>query len=100
MRMEQHVSVRTYWIVFAVLMALLVLTVGITRVNLGPFNVVAGLTIAVIKAVLIILYFMHVRYSQRLIWLFAAAAFFWVGIMIGFTITDYITRPILPSPGR
>jgi cytochrome c oxidase subunit 4 len=98
--MEQHVSVRTYWLVFFALMVLLVLTVGVTQLHLGVLSVAVALTIAVIKAVLIILYFMHVRHSPRLIWLVVAAAFFWVAIMLGFTFSDYLTRPILPAPGR
>lgn len=98
--MEQHVSVRTYGIVFVALMVLLVLTVGVAQFHLGAFSVAVALTIAVIKAVLIILYFMHVRYSQRLIWLIAGVAFFWVLIMLGFTFSDYLTRPLLPIPGR
>jgi cytochrome c oxidase subunit 4 len=98
--MEQHVSVRTYWIIFGALMVLLALTVGVAQLHLGAFSVAVALTIAVIKAVLIILYFMHVRYSQRLIWLIAGAAFFWVLIMLGFTFSDYLTRPLLPIPGK
>lgn len=98
--MQQHVSVRTYWIIFAALMALLVLTVGVAQIHLGAFSVAVALTIATIKAVLIIMYFMHVRYSPRLIWLIAGAAFFWVLIMMGFTFSDYLTRTVLPIPGR
>lgn len=98
--MEQHVSVRTYWVIFGALMVLLALTVGVAQLHLGALSVAVALTIAVIKAVLIILYFMHVRYSQRLIWLIAGAAFFWVLIMLGFTFSDYLTRPLLPIPGR
>jgi cytochrome c oxidase subunit 4 len=97
--MEQHVSLRTYWVIFAALMVLLVLTVGVAQFQLGALSVAVALTIAVVKAVLIILYFMHVRYSPRLIWMIVAAAFFWVLIMLGFIFSDYLTRPILPSPG-
>ena len=100
MRMKQHVALRTYWLIFAILMVLLVLTVVVAGINFGPLNVVVALTIATVKAVLIILYFMHVRYSTRLIWLFAGASFFWLVIMLGFTFTDYLTRPWLPVPGR
>ena len=97
---EQHVSDKTYYVIFAVLMVLLVATVGATRLEFGPFNIVVALTIAVVKAVLIILYFMHVRYSTRLIRFFAVAAFFWLVILLGFTFTDYLTRPALPVMGR
>ena len=96
----QHVSLATYFIIFAVLMVLLVVTVLAAQINFGPLNIAIALTIATVKAVLIILYFMHVRYSSRLIWLFAGATFFWVGIMLGFVFTDYLTRSAIPIPGR
>ncbi len=62
----------------------------------GPLNAVVALTIAVIKATLVVLYFMHVRYSSRLIWLVIAAALFWLAIMFALTISDYSTRAWLP----
>ncbi len=58
----------------------------------GPLNAVVALTIAVLKATLVVLYFMHVRYSGRLIWLVIAAALFWMAIMFALTISDYWTR--------
>src|SRR5438067_9433217 len=58
----------------------------------GPLNAVVALTIAVIKATLVVLFFMHVRYSGRLIWLVIAAALFWLAIMFALTISDYWTR--------
>ena len=97
---EQHISTRTYWLIFAVLMVLLVLTVAAAQVDFGPFNIAVALTIACIKAVVIVLYFMHVRFSTRLVWLFAAMGFFWLTIMLGFTLTDYFTRAWTPIPGR
>jgi cytochrome c oxidase subunit 4 len=62
----------------------------------GPLNVVVALTIAVVKATLVILYFMHVRYSPRLIWLVIGSALFWLAIMFALTISDYWTRTWLP----
>ena len=62
----------------------------------GPLNVVVALTIAVIKATLVVLYFMHVRYSPRLIWLVIGSALFWLAIMFALTISDYWTRTWLP----
>ena len=62
----------------------------------GPLNAVVALTIAVIKATLVVLYFMHVRYSSRLIWLVIAAALFWLAILFALTISDYSTRSWLP----
>jgi cytochrome c oxidase subunit 4 len=62
----------------------------------GPLNAVVALTIAVVKATFVILYFMHVRYSSRLIWLVISAALFWLAIMFALTISDYWTRAWLP----
>ena len=97
---NQHVTPRTYYLVFAALMVLLVLTMMASGLGTGLLGISVALTIAVVKAVLIILYFMHVRYSERLIWLFSGAAFFWLGIMLGFVFTDYLSRPFLDIPGR
>ena len=62
----------------------------------GPLNAVVALTIAVIKASLVVLYFMHVRYSGRLIWVVIVAALLWLGIMFALTVSDYWTRVWLP----
>lgn len=83
---------RLYWIIWAALMVLLVLTYAIANVHLGPLNVLAAMTIAVAKMVLVLLFFMHVRYSRRLTWIFAGAGFFWLLIMISLTLGDYIGR--------
>jgi len=56
------------------------------------FNTVVALTIATIKATFVVLYFMHVRYSSRLIWVILAAALFWMAILFAFTFSDYMTR--------
>ena len=93
------VSVGTYFLIFAALLALLVLTVAVYLLNLGVWSIVIGVTIAVVKALLIILFFMHVRYSSRLTQLFAGAAFVWLLILIGLTLNDYISRTWLPTPG-
>ena len=62
----------------------------------GPLNAIVALTIAVIKATLVVLYFMHVRYSGRLIWLVIGSALFWLAIMFAITFSDYSTRGWLP----
>lgn len=91
--MNSHiVAPKTYVLIWAALMVLLLLTFGVAQINLGPFNVVAALTIAVTKMLLVILIFMHVRYSTRLTWLFVAAGFIWLLIMIDLTLSDYLTR--------
>jgi len=62
----------------------------------GPLNAVVALTIAAIKATLVVLYFMHVRYSGRLVWLVIVAALLWLAIMFAITLSDYWTRTWLP----
>ena len=97
--MSEHIVPRkVYFTIFAVLMVLLAVTVGVAYVHLGELNVVAAMTIAVTKAVLIILYFMHVRYSSRLSWVWVGAGFFWLVIMFALTFSDYFTRGWLPMP--
>jgi len=55
-------------------------------------NTIVALTIASVKATLVVLYFMHVRYSPRLVWVIVASALFWMGILFAFTFSDYLTR--------
>lgn len=96
---NQHiVPLKTNLIVFAALMGLLILTVVADLVPLGAFNLIIALTIAIAKALLIMLYFMHVRFSSRLVWVFAGAAFLWLGILMT-TLGDYMTRSWLTGPG-
>ena len=93
----KHVSLGTYLVVFALLMILLVLTVvAAFWVNLGGANILVALTIAIVKAVLVVLYFMHVKYASRLTKIFVASAFLWLAIMFALTFGDYLTRPYLP----
>ena len=67
-------------------------TVLIAFVDLGPLNTVAALTIAVFKAVLVMLFFMHVKYSTRLTWAVVVGSVFWLGILLVLTMSDYLTR--------
>ncbi len=92
--MSEHiVSVKVYITIFLALMAGTSLTVVAGLQDFpGPLNVVIALTIAVIKATLVVLYFMHVRYSARLIWVILASALFWMGILFALTFSDYWTR--------
>jgi cytochrome c oxidase subunit IV len=85
-------SVRLYFVIWAALMVLLVATWGVARFDLGKFNIVAAMTIAIVKMLMVILVFMHLRYSSRLTWIFAAAGFFWLLIMFTLTMGDYATR--------
>lgn len=99
--MSQHVfSLRTNYTVFAVLMALLVATVGASFLPMGSFHLPVAMTIAVIKAALILTYFMHLRYSSRLTWAFATAAFLWLIVLIVFTVNDYASRGWIDVLGK
>ena len=74
------------------LLLLLVLTVAVAEFHLGALGIVAALSIAIVKALLVFLYFMHLRYNSRLTWLFAGAGFVWLLIMFSFIMLDYISR--------
>jgi cytochrome c oxidase subunit 4 len=86
-------AIRTYLLIYAMLMALLIATVIAGSIDLGRWNVVIALVIAVIKAMLVILFFMHVRHSSRLTWVFAGAAFLWLSLLLFGTVSDYTSRP-------
>ena len=91
--MSEHVvPTRVYYTIFGILMLCTYLTVQIAFFDLGPLNVVAALTIAVFKAALVVLFFMHVRYSTRLTWVVVAGSVFWLGILLALTMGDYLTR--------
>jgi cytochrome c oxidase subunit 4 len=91
--MKTHVvPIATYLKVFATLFVLLVATVLVAQVHLGIFNTPVALAIALVKAALIVLFFMHVRYSPTLIRVFAAGGFLWLAIMFLLTFADVATR--------
>jgi cytochrome c oxidase subunit IV len=93
------VPVKTYVLIFVALMVLLAATVGVYHINLGALNTFTALAIAFVKAGLVALYFMHARYSGRMTWIVAGAAFFWLAILITLTLADYLSRGWLPAPG-
>ena len=82
----------------AIIMLLLALTVALAYLPLGGFNPAAAVGIAAAKAIIIILYFMHVRHSRRLVWVVAGVGFFWLCLMFAITFGDYLTRAYLPAP--
>ena len=91
--MSAHVAPRRlYYMVFLALMVGTILTVLVAKYDLGPLNNVMMLTIACAKALLVILFFMHVRWSSRLTWVIAASGFFWLLILFGITMSDFMTR--------
>lgn len=87
-----HPSPRLYVVIWGLLMALLFLTLALGEVPLGQWNFFVAFAIAMVKAVLIVLFFMHVRYSPGLTKVVACAGFFWLAIMLGLTFADYLTR--------
>ena len=86
------ITLKTYYLVFSGLLALTLLTTGIAFVDLGPWNTVIALTIAVAKALLVAAYFMHLRHSQRLTLLVAGAGVIWLALLMAFAFADYLTR--------
>jgi cytochrome c oxidase subunit IV len=90
--------VRVYVNVFFLLLALTAATVLVSFIDLGPFNIVVALTIAAVKAYIVLLYFMHVKYSNKIIWLTAAAGFIWLMLMLALTLADFATRGWIPYP--
>jgi len=89
---------KVYFVVAAALMALLVLTYAAAQIDLGPFNIVVALAIAFTKAILVVLFFMEVKWSSRLTWVVAAAGIMWLALLLGGTLDDFLTRAhILPG---
>jgi cytochrome c oxidase subunit 4 len=88
-----HVApVSLYLIIFGALMVGTILTVVVAKFDLGPLNNIVMLTVASAKALLVVLYFMHVRWSSRLTWVVAASGFFWLMILFSLTMADYASR--------
>ena len=87
------ITLKTYGAVFTALLILTALTTGVAFLDLGSyFNTVIALTIACAKATLVVLYFMHLRYSRPLTWVIAGAGLFWFLIMMSLTLSDVLTR--------
>ena len=83
--------------IWAALLMLLLLTWGLAQLDLHHFNVAAALSIAVVKMILVILFFMQVKYKPALTWIFVAAGFIWLLIMVDLTLSDYMTRGAVPG---
>ena len=91
--MSEHVvQPRIYYTIFAILMLCTALTVVIAFFDLGPLNAVAALVIAMFKATLVVLFFMHVKYGPRLTWAVVIGSVYWLGILLTLTLSDYLTR--------
>ncbi len=99
--MSEHiVSKKMYFVIFGALMVLTAITVFAANIDLGSekLNTIVALAIAVTKAMLVILFFMHVRYSSRLTWVVVAGGFLWLFIMVSLTLSDYLSRGMLTFP--
>jgi cytochrome c oxidase subunit 4 len=98
--MAGHISPKsTYYAVFAVLMIGTAITVAVAFVNLGAFNFPVAIGIAITKATLVILFFMHAKYSSKLTKLFVGTAFFFLAVLLGLTMTDVLSRGLKTYPG-
>jgi cytochrome c oxidase subunit 4 len=99
--MSEHiVSVKSYVTVFVLLLIFTGLTVFVASFDLGRLNTIVALTIAIIKASLVVLFFMHVYYSSKLTKVVVFAGIFWLGIMITLTLSDYLTRGHVTAMGQ
>lgn len=93
MNSEPIISVRTYIVVWVSLLILTLTTTAVAFIDLGgQWNTLTAVVIAIVKTVLVVVYFMHLRYSSRLTWVFAGAGFFWLVILISLTLGDVLTR--------
>jgi cytochrome c oxidase subunit IV len=95
---EPAISTRTYFTVFGTLLALTALTVIAASFHFGRFNDVIALAIAGTKAILVVLYFMHLRHATGLTRVFVIAGLFWLGLLMLFTFADLVTRSLI-TPG-
>lgn len=88
-----------YLAVFAALLVLTVVTVGVSYIDLGILNVAVALIVASVKASLVALYFMHLKYEDRLVWTFALVPLFFLFLVIVGTLLDNLLRGGPPGPG-
>jgi cytochrome c oxidase subunit 4 len=91
---------RLYALVLAGLLFLTAATILVSYVDLGPFSVAVALAIAATKALLVVLFFMHLKDAPEIVWLAAMAGFFWLGILVVLTMSDVATRGLLSIPGK
>ena len=92
--MSEHVmSSKLYYTIWITLMCLTVITAAVSFVDLGPFNTIAALVIATIKALLVVLFFMHVKYtSEKMTKIVIVSAIFWLFLLLALSMADYATR--------
>lgn len=89
---HHQASLVSYFVIFFALMALTIITVWVSRIDLGAMNTLVAMVVAVIKALLVILWFMHVIHSPRMTWIVVISSFLWLGVMFALFFSDYLTR--------
>ena len=95
---KQHISpIGEYLAIFVALLGLTALTVWAAFQDIGAYNDLVAMLIAVTKVLLVLIYFMHLKYSSKLTWIFAGAGFFWLLILFGLTLSDYLSRGWIES---
>jgi cytochrome c oxidase subunit 4 len=98
--MAGHISPKsTYVTIFGALMVCTTITVIAAFINLGDLNFPVALAIAVFKATLVVLFFMHVKYGSSLTKLIVGVAFFFLGVLLTLTMSDYLSRGWFTAPG-
>jgi len=92
--MSEHImSSKFYYTIWIALLCLTVITAAISFVDLGPLNTVVALVIATVKALLVVLFFMHVKYtSEKLTKIVIVSAIFWLFLLLALSMADYATR--------
>jgi len=92
--MSEHImSSKFYYTIWIVLLCLTVITAAVSFVDLGPFNTIVALVIATFKALLVVLFFMHVKYtSEKLTKIVIVSAIFWLFLLLALSMADYATR--------
>ena len=96
---HDHVTpLSVYFGIFGALMALTAITVAVAWVDLGSLNILVALGVAVVKATLVVLYFMHLKYSSKLTWVVMGSGLFWLFMLLTVIMADYATRGWMPAP--
>ena len=94
---EHHMPKSMYFVIFGALMGLTALTVGLAFVNLGQMNIVVALAVAIVKASLVVMFFMHLKYESPLTKVVLGAGIFWLILLLGI-IMDYFSRSWMYVP--
>lgn len=99
--MTDHVVVPVwkYTLIFLTLIGLTFVTIEVSRHDFGEWNTIIALSIAVFKATVVALYFMHLRYVEHLTWVVVAAGILMLGVLLVLTLSDYLARGWLTLPG-